>query len=75
MNVNGSEDDEIHCLEDGGVAYDTRPAILEVTHQLLDESGDDSDTVDPFASLEEDDGELEPTFKLPPPPLELWPHC
>ena len=74
MNVNGSEDDEIHCLEDGGVAYDTRPAILEVTQQLLDESGDDSDTVDPFASLEEDDGKLEPTFKLRP-PLELWPHC
>ena len=36
VNVNSSEDHEIHCLKDGGEASDaTPPAIFKATHQLV----------------------------------------
>ena len=40
-NVNGSEDNEIHCLKDSSVASNSCPAIFEVTCQLLDEADND----------------------------------
>ena len=60
MSVDGSEDYEIHCLKDGSVAADAHPAISEATSQLASENDSSSDTeADPFASADEDEGELE----------------
>ena len=56
VSVDGSEDHEIHCLKDGSVAADARPAISEATSQLANDS---SDIEDPFASADEDEGEIE----------------
>ena len=57
VSINCSEDDEIHCLKDGSVAADARPDILEATSLLT--CGNDSDTDDPFASVDEDEAKLE----------------
>ena len=54
-----SEDHEIHCLKDGNVAADARSAISEATSQLTSENDSSSDIDDPFASADEDEGELE----------------
>ena len=59
MSVDGSEDHEIHRLKDGSVAADARPAISEATRQLASENDSSSDIEDPFASADEDEGELE----------------
>ena len=57
VNVDGSEDAEIHCLKAGEVAALAAPAITDLTRRLLQE--DESDE-DPFASVdEEDEGDLE----------------
>ena len=58
MHTDGTEDGEIHCLKEGGVAADARktiesePAALATATDLLEES-------DPFADVEEDEEELE----------------
>ena len=52
MNIDGSEDGDVHWLKDGGVAEDARVAIDRDTGTLL--SGEDRDDSDPF---EEEEGE------------------
>ena len=59
VSVDGSEDHKILCLKDGSVAADARPAISEATSQLASENDSSSDIEDPFASADEDEGELE----------------
>ena len=57
VNVDSSEDAEIHCLKAGEVAALATPAITDFTCKLLQE--DESDE-DPFASMDkEDEGKLE----------------
>ena len=51
MNIDGSEDGDVYCLKDGGVAEDARVAIDRDTGTLL--SGEDRDDSDPF---EEEEG-------------------
>ena len=58
VNVDSTEDHEIHYLKDGGVAINARPAISEVTCRLMDESSSDRET-DLFTSSNEEEGELE----------------
>ena len=54
MHTDGTEDGEIHCLKEGGVAADARKTIerdtaaLATATELLEES-------DPFADVEEDE--------------------
>ena len=52
------EDDEIHCLKEGGVAADARETIRTETATLAD-TADESEESDPFADIEEDEDELE----------------
>ena len=59
VSVDGSEDHKIHCLKDGSVAADARPAISEATSELASKNEISSDIEDPFASADEDEGELE----------------
>ena len=59
MSVDGSEDHEIHCLKDSSVAADAQTAISEATSQIASENDSSSDIEDPFASADEDEGELE----------------
>ena len=56
VNIDGSEDGDVHCLKDGGVAEDARVAIDRDTGTLL--SGEDRDYSDPFEE-EEDEDQLE----------------
>ena len=56
VNIDGSEDGDVHCLKDGGVAEDARVAIDRDTGTLL--SGEDRDDSDPFEE-EEDEDQLE----------------
>ena len=51
MSLDGSEDHEIHCLKDGSVAADVRPAISETTSRLASEN---DNTEDPIAFADED---------------------
>ena len=55
VEVNGSEDDQIHCLKQGGVASSARPLINSATTRMESRSEEE----DLFASLEEDMDELE----------------
>ena len=60
VNVDGSEDKEIHCIGDGGVAPEARAEITRSTAALLapcDEEEDDD--TDPFKDISEDEQELE----------------
>ena len=57
VNVDGSEDVEIYCLKAGEVAALAAPATTDFTRKLLQENG--SDKEGPFASVDEDEGELE----------------
>ena len=63
-SVDGSEDHEIHCLKDGSVAADARPAISEATSQLASENDSSSDIEDLFASADEDEGIAFFTFHI-----------
>lgn len=54
VNVDGSEDVEIHCLKAGQEAALAAPAITDLTRRLLQE--DESDE-DPFAGVDEEDEE------------------
>ena len=56
VNIDGSEDGDVHCLKDGGVSEDARVAIDRDTGTLL--SGEDRDDSDPFEE-EEDEDQLE----------------
>ena len=61
VSTDGSEDGEIHCLKESGIAAAARPAIEQATAALLAPraDGDESDS-DLFADLddEDDDNEL-----------------
>ena len=59
VNVNGSEDGEISCIKEGGIAYDAKKIIEEETSKLL--QVDVEDDSDPFSDLQyfEDEEELE----------------
>ena len=56
VNIDDSEDGDVHCLKDGGVAEDARVTINRDTGTLL--SGEDRDDSDPFEE-EEDEDQLE----------------
>ena len=55
MNIDGSEDGDVHCLKDGGVAEDARVAIDRDTGTLL--SSEDIETT--AFEEEEDEDQLE----------------
>ena len=57
VNVDGSEDVEIYWLKVGEVVALAAPAITDFTRKLLQK--DESDEEYPFASVVEDEGELE----------------
>lgn len=63
MAIDGSEDKEIHCMKDNGVASEARAEISHSTATLLAPSQDgdveDANDPDPFKDIEEDEGELE----------------
>ena len=59
--IDGSEDTEVHCIRDGGVAAEARAEIAQSTAALLapqDENVEDDDDPDPFKDIEDED-ELE----------------
>ena len=57
VNTDGTEDEEIHCLKEGGVAADAMEEIRRETATLHTAELDDES--DPFADIEEDEDELE----------------
>ena len=61
VNVDGSEDNEIHCLKAGEAAHAAASLISDATSKMLDPAGEaESDDEDPFADIDsEDDEELE----------------
>ena len=59
VHVDGTEDEEIHCLKQGGLASDARDVVRRDTASLITSAGTDTDDVDPFADVEEDEDELE----------------
>ena len=60
VDVDGANDNEIHCLKDGGVATEARATVTTETARLLSAPDDEAEgDEDPFADLEaEDDDEL-----------------
>ena len=56
--IDGSEDDQIHCLKQGGMAADAAPEISRLTTEMLEADNEDSAFDDPFDD-EDDDNELE----------------
>ena len=61
VNVDGSEDNEIHCLKAGEAAHAAASLISDATSKMLDLAGEvESDDEDLFADIDsEDDEELE----------------
>ena len=62
VSTDGTEDDEIHCLKEGGVAADARETVKRetATLTLLPLAAlPEADDLDPFADIEEDEEELE----------------
>ena len=57
MQVNGSEDKEMHCIQDGGVAGEAFEDIYRSTAALLASHERESDG--PFKDIDEDEEELE----------------
>ena len=56
----GMEDEEIHCLKEGGVAADARKSIRRDTATLATAMDTKFEESDPFTDVEEDkDDELE----------------
>ena len=55
VEVDGTEDKEIHCIKDGGIATEAFAEISQRTAALLatDES-DSSESDDPFEDIDED---------------------
>ena len=58
VHTDGTEDGEIHCLKEGGVAADARKTIERDTAALVTAT-DSLEESDPFADVEEDEEELE----------------
>lgn len=60
VQVDGSEDKEIHCIQDGGVAAVAFEDISSSTAALLASCEGESDSDgDPFKDIDEDEAELE----------------
>ena len=59
MNTDGTENGEIHCLKEGGVAADARESIWSDTTALATAMDSELDESDPFKDVEEDENELE----------------
>lgn len=59
VKVDGSEDKEIHCIKDGGVAAEAFAEISQRTAALLATDESDSDSDEPFQDIDEDESELE----------------
>ena len=62
VSTDGTEDDEIHCLKEGGVADDARETVKRDTATLTSlwlAAPLEADDVDPFADTEEDKEELD----------------
>ena len=59
MNTDGTEDEEIHCLKEDGVAADARESIRRDTATLATATDTELEESDPFADVEEDEDELE----------------
>ena len=55
----GMEDEEIHCLREGGVAADTRESIRRGTAMLATTTDTKLKESDPFTDVEEDKDKLE----------------
>jgi len=53
------EDEEIHCLQQGGVAADATESIRRDTAMLATAMDTELEESDPFADVEEDEDELE----------------
>jgi len=50
-----TEDEEIHCLKEGGVAADARESIQRDTATLASVTDTELEKSDPFADVEEDE--------------------
>ena len=59
VNTDRTEDEEIHCLKEGGVAADARESIRRDTATLATAMDTELEESDPFADVEEDEDELE----------------
>ena len=62
MAIDGSENIDIHCIKDGGVASEARAEISRATSILLspqEDTVDPGDDPDPFKDIKEDENELE----------------
>ena len=55
----GTEDEEIHCLKEGGVAADTRESTRRDTATLATAADTELEKSDPFTDFKEDEDELE----------------
>ena len=52
VNTDGTEDEEIHCLKEGGVAADARESIRRDTATLATATDTKLEESDPFADIE-----------------------
>ena len=59
MNTDRTEDEEIHCLKEGGVAADARELSRRDTATLATATDTELEESDPFVDIEEDEDELE----------------
>ena len=59
VKVDGTEDKEIHCIKDDGIATEAFGEISQRTAALLATDESDSESDDPFKDVDEDEGELE----------------
>ena len=55
----GWNDEEIHCLKEGGVAADTRESIRRDTTTLATATDTELEESDPFTGIEEDEDVFE----------------
>ena len=55
----GTEDEEIHCLKEGGVAADARESIQRDTATLASVTDTELEESDPFVDFEDDEDELD----------------
>ena len=53
VTVDGTEDDQIHCLKPGGVTSEAAPELSQLTTEML-ACEDDDEADDPFLSEDED---------------------
>ena len=59
LNTDGTEDEEMYCLNEGGVAADARELIRRNTTMLATATECKLEESDPFVDVEDDENELE----------------